>query len=91
MNDGNEWRDVCHDGNDLFEQDWSITEAMVACRQLGYPGTAMSRKGGYGNGNSSQTMDGVACFGSKYFAVYTYIYCIQHHRWKYSLSCWNMI
>ena len=58
------WRDVCHNGNDRNDKDWSITEAMVACRQLGYPGTAMSRKGGYGNGGN-KGIDDIDCVGGK--------------------------
>ena len=76
MNDNNEWRDVCHDGDDLFDQDWSINEAMVACRQLGYPGTAMKRKGGYGNGHG-KSMDGIQCYGSEYIC----------HFQRYLSSC----
>ena len=59
------WRDVCHDGDDWYDKDWSVLEAMVACRQLGYPGTAMGRKGGYGNGADSAGLDSFTCNGSK--------------------------
>ncbi len=59
-----EWRDVCHDGDANNDKDWSINEAMVACRQLGYPGTAMKKKGGYGNGQNAG-IDDFDCHGGK--------------------------
>ncbi|XP_072037180.1 uncharacterized protein [Amphiura filiformis] len=63
--DTDQWKDVCHDGDDRGDKDWSFKEAMVACRQLGYPGTAMKRKGGYGNGNSNNAIDAFECDGDE--------------------------
>ena len=63
------WRDVCHDGNDWGENDWGIEEAMVTCRQLGYPGTAMERKGGFGDGRRSKSIDSIDCEGGMYLHI----------------------
>ncbi|XP_072037190.1 galectin-3-binding protein B-like [Amphiura filiformis] len=63
--DTDQWKDVCHDGDNGSDKDWSIKEAMVTCRQLGYPGTAMIRKGGYGNGNSENVLDAFDCDGDE--------------------------
>ena len=60
--DTNKWRDVCHDGSGK-DDDWGIEEAMVTCRQLGYPGTAMTRKGGFGDGSLSKSIDSINCEG----------------------------
>ena len=81
-----EWRDVCHDGG-YYDKDWTIDEAMVACRQLGYPGTAMRRKGGYGNG-TSKGLDDYRCYGSKFLIVLStslyYFICVNNSQDKHN-------
>ena len=46
-------------------RDWSFPEAMVVCRQLGYPGTALIRKGGYGN-TTGPAISSFSCDGGTY-------------------------
>ena len=66
----NQWLDVCHDSDDEFgNRDWSFSESMVVCRQLGYPGTAMIRKGGYGNA-TGPAISSFSCDGGTYLPLY---------------------
>ncbi|XP_071482224.1 scavenger receptor cysteine-rich domain-containing protein DMBT1-like [Diadema antillarum] len=50
-----EWGTICDDG-------WSTNEALVACRQLGFPGVE-SASGYYGTGDGPIHLDGVSCTG----------------------------
>ena len=56
----NNWGTVCDDG-------WSIIDAAVACRQMGFRGVSHSDISLFGPGRSSQTiwLDDVACRGSE--------------------------
>ena len=53
------WGTVCDDS-------WSLDDALVVCRQLGYP-SVLAAKGSafYGVGNLSIVMDEVACSGNE--------------------------
>lgn len=54
------WLDVCD--NDF----WGVNDAMVACRQLGYPGFARARRGSYfGEGVNNGSVGQIGCRGSK--------------------------
>ncbi|XP_072036775.1 uncharacterized protein [Amphiura filiformis] len=62
----NQWHDVCSDGDDeLGNQDWRIKEAIVACRQLGYPGTAMITKGQFANQTAGPVIANMYCDGDE--------------------------
>ncbi|XP_072040001.1 uncharacterized protein [Amphiura filiformis] len=60
-----QWKDVCHDGDNGSDKDWSIEEAMVACKQLGYLEATKSKKGGFGNGNSDNAIAAFDCHGDE--------------------------
>ena len=54
------WLDVC-DNN--F---WGANDAMVACRQLGFPGLARARRGSYfGEAVNNGSLGEIGCRGSK--------------------------
>ncbi|XP_071486134.1 scavenger receptor cysteine-rich domain superfamily protein-like [Diadema antillarum] len=50
-----EWGTICNDG-------WSTNEALVACRQLGFPGVAIASSY-YGIGDGPIHLDDVSCTG----------------------------
>ena len=54
------WGTVCDDG-------WDITDAAVACRQMGFTGVSVSITTQFGSGSSSQSiwLDNLGCFGSE--------------------------
>ena len=59
MNYNGEWGTVCDDG-------WGRNDALVACRQLGYPGRARAIKSaGFGQGSGPILLDNVQCSGSE--------------------------
>lgn len=57
LHDDDKWLDVCFYGDDFGDFSWDITTAMVACRQLGYPGVA-SRKYYFLNDRNANTDNG---------------------------------
>ncbi|XP_063956210.1 scavenger receptor cysteine-rich domain-containing group B protein-like [Lytechinus pictus] len=54
-----QWGTICDDR-------WGSTDARVVCRQLGYSGDALARKGAYyGQGSGPILLDEVSCLGSE--------------------------
>ena len=45
---------------------WGFHEVEVVCRELGYPGTLMKQRGGYGTAEGRTTVHGFNCLGSEY-------------------------
>ena len=55
----NQWNTVCDDS-------WSITDARVVCRQLGYQGAAFAhRNAEFGEGTGGILLDNVDCTGAE--------------------------
>ncbi|XP_038072278.1 uncharacterized protein LOC119740886 isoform X2 [Patiria miniata] len=54
-----EWGTVCEDS-------WGLDDALVACRQLGFPGAIEATQGGsFGSGSGPIHLDDVACTGTE--------------------------
>ena len=50
----------------IVDADWNITDATVACRQLGFLGAVKAySKGEFGNGNGPVYMRDVKCLGTE--------------------------
>ena len=54
-----QWNTVCDDG-------WSVTDARVACRQLGYEGAALAhQRAHFGQGSGGILLDNLSCTGTE--------------------------
>ena len=59
------WYDVCHN-DDKLTLVWSFHNAQVVCKDLGFPGTMMQKKGGLEEESSRQTyVDSYKCLKGK--------------------------
>lgn len=66
-----DWGTVCDDF-------WGDTESDVVCRQLGFTGVSMTRKGAYyGAGSGRILLDDVSCTGNE-----SYIWVCNHLSWN---------
>ena len=72
-----QWNTVCDDS-------WSITDARVACRQLGYEGAALAHQRAHvGQGLGGILLDDLLCTGTE-----GSLFQCQHNG-IYSHNCWH--
>ena len=61
------WSYVCYvkpklqDGEVSDTRKWSLANAVVVCRELGFPGTMFARQGGQGIGSRQSVVTGYKC------------------------------
>ena len=55
------WSNVCYDSRESETRQWSFYNAQVVCRELGFPGTMIARKGGFANATRKSIVDGYKC------------------------------
>ena len=73
----NQWNTVCHNN-------WGITDARVACRQLGYEGAALAhRRAHFCQGSGGILLNGLFCTGTE-----GSLFQCQHDG-IYSNNCWH--
>ena len=53
--------DVCYESRQSETRDWSFTNVQVVCKELGFPGAMIARRGGYGEGRRQYTMHDFKC------------------------------
>ena len=52
---------MCYDSRESETRQWSFYNAQVVCRELGFPGTMIARKGGVETGDRESIVDGFKC------------------------------
>ena len=59
--------DVCYESRQSIKAlDWSFTNVQVVCKELGFPGAMIARRGGYGIERRQYTMHDFKCNKGKH-------------------------
>ena len=54
--------DVCYESKQSETRDWSFTNVQFVCKELGFPGAMIARRGGYGEGKGQYTIHDFKCY-----------------------------